>query len=113
MMRENKSTEKIGVSTTITTIISLNPKLTPNCPVTKCDSCHIASNMQCNPGVIKQDIIPEKESIVSWDKYKVGYFVSSDQLNVITPVSFKSGYSHEGPHLHFNRGTIFEMQQLA
>ena len=45
--------------------------------------------MKHNHGVIKKYVINEKEEIMSWDKYEVGYFVSEDQCIVKTPIFFK------------------------
>ena len=80
MMTENKPTDKLEVSTVIPPFIVPKFRSTPNFPVPKCAACQIACAMNQNPGVIKQAAISEKEEIMSWDKYEVGYFFSADKL---------------------------------
>ena len=62
-------------------VISLKFKSTPKYMVSKCAACQLACAMKLNTGVIKRAVVPEHESILSWDKYEVGFF-SSDQLIV-------------------------------
>ena len=52
--------------------------------------------MKRNPGIIKQAVISEKEAILSWDKYEVGYFVPEDQFIVKNTGCLPSGYGREG-----------------
>ena len=49
--------------TVIKPVISPKFKSTTNYPVPRCAACKLASATKCNPGVIKQAAIPEKEAI--------------------------------------------------
>ena len=53
--------------------------------VSVCTSILLARSKTRSTGTKKQTIIPEKEGIISRDKYKPGCLVSSDQFVINTP----------------------------
>ena len=58
MMRKNKSTEKIGVTTGIPPVILPKFKSNPNFPVPKCTACQPSISMNLDTGLIKQAVLP-------------------------------------------------------
>ena len=57
--------------------------------------------------MIKQKLVPEKQGILSRDKYEPGYLISTDQFVVGTPSRLMSGYGHEAKTSRSNGGTIY------
>eukprot|EP01082_Thalassiosira_pseudonana_P009463 g8665.t1 g8665 contig3:647373-650417(+) len=107
LMREQKFEEKTGVETVLPPVIPSKFATASSCPIPKCTACQLASMRKRNPQVVKQLPIPEKEGILSWDKYEPGDFVSSDQFVVKTPGRLLKGYGREGAEHRFHGGTIF------
>ena len=56
-----------------------------SCPVPTCTSCELSRVKSCNPKVIKQEAIKERQVVLAWDKCEAGDFVSVDQFVVKTP----------------------------
>ncbi len=52
--------------------------------------------------------IPEKEAVLSRDRYEAGDFVSADQFVVNTPGRLLSGFGREDDQNKFHGGTIFQ-----
>ena len=67
---DKKSTNKLVVCTLIRLVILPKFKSATNFPVPNCDACRLACAMNRNPGYIKHDGIPSKETTISWDKYE-------------------------------------------
>jgi hypothetical protein len=107
LMREQKFEEKTGVETVLPPVIPSKFATASSCLIPKCTACQLASMRKRNPQVVKQLPIPEKEGILSWDKYEPGDFVSSDQFVVKTPGRLLKGYGREGAEHRFHGGTIF------
>eukprot|EP01082_Thalassiosira_pseudonana_P005723 g5374.t1 g5374 contig2:418133-419951(-) len=107
LMREQKFEEKTGVETVLPPVIPSKFATTSSCPIPKCTACQLATMRKRNPQVVKQLPIPEKEGILSWNKYEPGDFVSSDQFVVKTPGRLLIGYGREGAEHRFHGGTIF------
>ena len=70
-------------------------KSNSNFPVPNYDSCQLDIEMKRNNFVINVFANPEKESILPWDKYEVGYFVSVDKLISKSSGCLPSGYVRE------------------
>ena len=105
--------ENLWVCTVIMPLTTPKFKLNPKCTVPKCDACQLSWMMKQNHGVTNQAVVPGKVSIMLWDKYEVGGFVSVDKCVVENSGCFTSGYDHGGCHFCFHGGNIFEMRQLA
>ena len=68
-----------------------------------------------NTQEVKVEYVPEKEVILSQDKYKVGNFVSIYQLILNTPRKWITGYGCEGPEkiLHDSIILVFLHQEYS
>ena len=108
MMRENKAVDDTGRETILPPVISPKFASTPNCPIPKCHSCELARLKRRSPQVKKSTAIPEKEAILSRDRYEAGDFVSADQFVVNTPGRLLSGFGREDDRNKFHGGTIFQ-----
>ena len=53
---------------------------TSNCSVPISSSCELTCAKKCNPQVVQQHVIKEKEGILALEKYQPGDFVSLDQF---------------------------------
>ena len=60
--------------------------------VTVFESCLLDRSKKRSPGVSKVKAVPEKEVILTCDKYDIGDFFSTDQFCMHTPVRLPSGY---------------------
>ena len=85
------------------------PKLksTSKCPVPACTSCLLARSKKISIVTKKQNIVPEKEGILSRDNYKPGNLVSADQFVVNTPGQLPIGYRLESSFSCFHVGTLY------
>ncbi len=108
MMRENKAVDDTGRETMLPPVIPPKFASTPNCPIPKCHSCELARQKQRSPQVRKSTTIPEKEAVLSRDRYEAGDFVSADQFVVNTPGRLLSGFGREDDRNKFHGGTIFQ-----
>ena len=55
-------------------------------------SCLLERSNKISIGTKKQTIVPEKEGILSHNKYKPGYLMSADHSLVNTPRQLPTGY---------------------
>ena len=108
MMRENKAVDDTGRETILPPVIPPKFASTPNCPIPKCHSCELARQKRHSPQVRKSTTIPEKEAVLSRDRYEAGDFVSADQFVVNTPGRLLSGFGCEDDRNKFHGGTIFQ-----
>ena len=108
MMREQKLKEPSGEASQLPPIIKLTFKSTPNLVVPFCAFCKLARAKKRSPGVIKQTLVPEKEGILSCDKYEPGDLISTDQFVVGTPGRLMSGYGRETKTSRYHGGTIYD-----
>eukprot|EP00804_Cyclotella_cryptica_P022545 CCRYP_009449-RA/>CCRYP_009449-RA protein AED:0.37 eAED:-0.02 QI:0/0/0/1/0/0/2/0/345 len=107
-MREHKAVDDTGRETILPPVIPPKFASTPNCPIPKRHSCELARQKRRSPQVKKSTTIPEKEAVLSRDRYEGGDFVSADQFVVNTPGRLLSGFGREDDRYRFHGGTIFK-----
>ena len=91
------------------------PKLksNPNISITKCSFCQLDCTIKHNPVSIKKAAVHEKQAIIPWDKYEVGYFVSEDQFVVKLLVVSKVNISVRYFTFVFVAGILFDIRPLV
>ena len=72
-----------------------------------CTLCLLARSKKRSIGTKIQAIVPQKEGILSLDKYKPGYLVSVDQFVVNTRGQLLTGYIKESSSASFHGGTLY------
>ena len=76
-------------------------------PVHGFSPCLLGQSNKISTGTKKQNIVPEKGGIVSFDKYKPVYMVSADHFVVNTPGRLPTGYGQESSYYRFCGGTLY------
>jgi hypothetical protein len=113
MMRENKAIDSNGREHILPPVISPTFASTPNCPIPLCQSCELARGKRRNPQVKHSTAIPEKEGLLSRNRYEAGDFVSADQFVVNTPGRLLSGLAKSLLMRNSMVGLFFKMLPLA
>jgi len=73
MMQENKAiNDDDGMEMILSPIITPIFTFTPNCPIPMCHSCELAQQKCCSPQVKQSKRIPEKDGLLSRDRYEAG-----------------------------------------
>ena len=95
------------------TISVMDPVILPKlataavCEVPACESFLLVRDKKLSPGLSKAKHVPDKEGILSFDQYEVGYFVSTDQFFVRTPGRLPTGYGRERRQNRFHGSNIY------
>ena len=92
LMHVHTAKEPNGNHLLMTTVIIPKFATTSNCPVPKCTPCELTLAKKCNPQVVQQQAIKEKDGILALDKYQAGDFVLMDGFVVSTPGQLLTGY---------------------
>ena len=87
----------------------ISPKLptATTCSIPACESCLMGRAKKRSAGVKRRHPVLDKAGLLSRYKYEVGYFVSTNQFVVRTPVRLPNGYGRERCKNNFHGGTIY------
>ena len=91
MMNPEHVEEPYGTRHAIAPVIFPELATAAKCAVPVCESCLLGRSKKQSPGVSKSKSVPEKEGILSRNKYEVGEFFFKDQFVVLMPGRFSSG----------------------
>ena len=94
LMQERTYEEPLGQRTVLPPIIKAKFPSARNCMVPLCQSC-LARAQKCTPNVKRMRNLPEREGVLSRDRYEVGDFVSTDQFICRTSGRLPKGYGRE------------------
>jgi len=72
-----------------------------------CQSCLLAREKKLSSKVSRTQPLEDCEGAIARDQYKVGDFVSTDQLICKTPRRLPTGYGLESQDRRFQGGTIY------
>jgi hypothetical protein len=108
MMWETTAIDDVGRELILPPVITPTFASTPNCPIPMCHSCELAHQKRHSPKVKQSHDIPEKEALLSRDRYEAGDFVSANQFVVNTSGQLLSSFGCEHARDKLHGGTIFQ-----
>lgn len=79
-----------------------------NCPIPMCHSFKLVKKKWQNPQVKQSKAIPEKEVLVSMNRYEAVDFVSADQFVANALGHVLSGFGRGDGHDKFQGGAVFQ-----
>ena len=84
-MQERTYEEPLGQRTVLPPIIKAKFPSARNCVIPLCQSCLLTRARKHTPKMKRVRDLPEREGVLSRDRYEIGDFVSTDQFICRTP----------------------------